>query len=404
MSFKYIYLDNHSTTPMDDEVLTSMIPYFSKHYGNYSSNEHIFGWEAKDAVEKARKSIASCINCCSDEIVFTSGATESNNLAIKGLLKAHANNTIHVITTNVEHKCVLEVLKNAPRNVEVTFLSVDSKGHVSLDDFIRSLRDNTAFVSIMFANNEIGSVNPISEIGNICRVRGILFHTDAAQALGKISINVEELNIDVLSASAHKLYGPKGVGFLYVRRDFKNKLRPLFEGGGQENGLRSGTLNVPSIIGMGKAIEKAYTDFEKNFWNYLILRNRLFEGLNTDISKISINGPELEHPDFLQSKFKSAKEASTNIKRLPNNLNVCFKGIQAPELIKALRNIAVSSGAACSSERQEPSYVLKAINLCEDNIFSSVRFGIGKFNTVEEIDETISKIYSIVSKKKQYVY
>lgn len=302
---KNIYLDNQSTTQIDSDVLEAMLPYFSEKFGNASSSEHIFGWESNEGIEQARATIANSINAKPEDIIFTSGATESNNMLIRGLIDYSANQPIHVITTETEHKCILEALKKNSPFIEFTIIPVTPEGVVEVGAIRNAIRKNTVLISVIFANNEIGSINPIKEIGEICLEHFIAFHTDAAQAMGKISINVDEYHIDFLSASAHKIYGPKGVGLLYMRRTKgKNKITPLMFGGGQENGIRSGTLNTPGIIGFAKAIKKSEEEFDHRFWKYLKLRNHLYHSLIERFSFIQLNGASIESIDGIKIKIQ----------------------------------------------------------------------------------------------------
>ncbi len=392
---KRIYLDNHATTQVRDEVLQTMLPYFIEKFGNASSSTHSFGWETKKAVEEARHYIASLINTVSQNIIFTSGATESNNLVIKGLCDA-ASEKIHIITSSIEHDCILEALYSKKNECEFTLLPVNHEGVIDVDYLQKSIRPNTRLISIMFANNEIGTIQPIKEIGELCRNNSILFHTDAAQALGKIAIDVKELGIDLLSASAHKFYGPKGVGFLYINRNNKDiVITRQMSGGHQEYGYRSGTLNVPGIVGLGTAAKLAKEEFTKEFWHIFNLRNTLYDKLTDSLSVTVLNGPSIR-TDILtieeQKKTLSAEELSKLLKRLPHNIHVSFKNIQAADLFSKLKHIALSSGSACSSSVATASHVLTAIGLEDDKIKSSVRFGIGHHNTDLEISEAAESL------------
>jgi len=357
-----IYLDNHATTPLDPRVLEAMLPYLQNKFGNPASLSHSFGWEASKAVDLARRQVASLIGAAPDEIIFTSGATESDNLAIKGVAESNRDRCGHIITVLTEHKAVLDSCKHLEHcGFEVTYLPVQNDGLMNLGEFRRALRADTILVTIMAANNETGVLQPIQEIGAICRERGLAFHTDAAQAAGKVPINVSAQNVDLLSISGHKLYGPKGVGALYVRKGPDLTVAPQIHGGGHEHGLRSGTLNAPGIVGLGKACELAQQELPEESCRIAGLRNRLRDRITSELDGVSING-SIEH-------------------RVPGNLNVSFSGIQGEDLLTALDDIALSSGAACTSDHIEPSYVLKRLGLSDDLAQASIRFGVGRFTT-----------------------
>jgi cysteine desulfurase len=376
-----IYLDNNATTQVDPRVLEKMLPYFLEHFGNAASRNHAFGWTAEEAVEKAREQIASLIHAQPKEIIFTSGATESNNLAILGVAEMYKEKGNHIITCTTEHKAVLDPCKHLEEtgHYQVTWLEVDKEGRISLDALKAAITDKTILVTIMAANNEIGTLQPIKEIGAICKERGVLFHTDAVQAVGKIPVDVEAMGIDLLSMSAHKMYGPKGVGALYVRRRAPRvKLSPIQFGGGHERGMRSGTLNVPSIVGFGEACAIGKTDMAKDADKAIRLRQRLFDGLSAELDELYLNG----HPT----------------ERLPGNLNVSFAYVEGESLLMGIKNIAVSSGSACTSASLEPSYVLKALGAGDEIAHSSIRFGIGRFTTEEEIDYTIRHVIEEVKR------
>jgi len=374
-----IYLDNHATTPVDPEVFEAMKPYLMEKFGNASSRIHSFGWEAESAVVKARKTIAEFINAKSKEIIFTSGATESINLAHFGLCESLSKKGNHVITSVMEHNAVLDSLKVLEgKGFEITLLPVDKNGFIDLTQLENSITEKTLLVSIMTANNEIGIINNVKEIGAICRKKGVIFHTDAAQAFGKIPFDVEDFNIDIASFSAHKIYGPKGVGALYIKSGLK--ITPLLYGGGHENNLRPGTLNVAGIVGFGKSVEICYNNMEKEASRLKRLRDKLYSGINSQLEDVYLNG-SLED-------------------RLPNNLNLSFKYVKAENLMSSAREIAVATGSACTSASLKPSHVLKAIGLPDDLARSSIRFGLGRFNTEEEIDYTIEKIVRIVKQKR----
>jgi cysteine desulfurase len=378
-----IYLDNHATTPMDPRVLEAMLPYFIDRFGNAASRNHPFGWEAEEAVEKARKQLADLIGATSKEIVLTSGATESNNLAIKGVAEMYSQKGDHIITAATEHKAVLDTCKRLEkRGVKVTYLPVQPDGLVNLNLLESSMTDRTILVSIMYGNNEIGTVQPIREIGALCRRRGVLLHTDATQAVGKIPVHVDSDNIDLASFSGHKMYGPKGVGGLYVRR--KNprvQLTAQMDGGGHERGMRSGTLNVPGIAGFGKAAEIARLEMPEEMARMAALRDRLKDRIFSELDEVYING--------------------TMASRLPHNLNISFAYVEGESLLMGINDIAVSSGSACTSATLEPSYVLKALGAGDELAHSSIRFGIGRFNTEEEIDYTADKIIGVVRKLRE---
>jgi cysteine desulfurase len=377
-----IYLDNHATTPVDPRVLDEMLPYFKDKFGNAASRSHQFGWEAEAAVEKAREQIARLIVASAKEIVFTSGATESDNLAIKGVAEAYRDKGDHIVTCVTEHKAVLDSCKHLEKEgYRVTYLPVGKDGLLDLDDLKRALDDQTILVSVMFANNEIGVLQPIAEIGKLCRERGVLFHTDAVQAIGKVPVNVEQQNIDLASITAHKLYGPKGVGALYVRR--KNprvELAPIIDGGGHERGMRSGTLNVPGIVGLGKACELCGQEMAAEAARLRALRDRLKDKIFAGLDEVYVNG-SMEH-------------------RLPGNLNLSFANVEAEPLLMGINDVAVSTGSACSSAAIEPSHVLKALG-AHDLTHGSIRFGIGRFNTQAEIDYVAARVVETVKRLRE---
>ncbi|MEO5970005.1 MAG: IscS subfamily cysteine desulfurase [Bdellovibrionia bacterium] len=375
-----IYLDYHATCPVDPEVLKTMIPYFTEVFGNAASRNHEFGWTAEAGVEKARKQIANLIGAHEKEIIFTSGATESDNLAIMGVAEMYHEKGNHIITTPIEHKAILDTCQFLQKKgFEITYLPVDKYGQVSAELVRNAITPKTILVSIMAANNEIGTINPMAEIGKVCKEKGVLFHTDAVQAIGKTPINVQEMGIDILSLTAHKIYGPKGIGALYVRR--KNprvRLSAMIHGGGHERGMRSGTLNVPGIIGFGKAAELAMHLMPEETARLLRLREKLWTGIQASLDEVYLNG----HPT----------------ERLPNNLNVSFAFVEGESLMMGMKELAVSSGSACTSASLEPSYVLKNIGVGEDLAHTSIRFGLGRFTTDEEIDFTIKKVVSTVKR------
>ncbi len=380
---KPIYFDNHATTPVDPRVLEAMLPYFTEHFGNAASRNHAYGWAAEDAVEKGRKQIASLIGANSKEIVFTSGATESNNLAIKGVAEMYAEKGNHIITAATEHKAVLDTCKHLEKKgCRITYLPLKGDGLVDLDMLRDAITDKTILISIMYANNEIGVIQPVKEIGKIAKERGVLFHSDAVQACGKIPVNVIEDGIDLLSITGHKLYGPKGVGALYVRR--KNprvQLTAQMDGGGHERGMRSGTLNVPGIVGLGAACEIAQREMPEESARLRTLRDKLRAKLEASLEEVYINGT-MEH-------------------RLPNNLNMSFAYVEGESLLMGINDIAVSSGSACTSATLEPSYVLKALGLGDDLAHTSIRFGLGRFNTEAEVDYVAQKMIDVVNKLRE---
>lgn len=366
-----VYLDHHATTPCDPLVVEAMLPTFSEKFGNAASRQHAFGWEAEALVERARAQVATLLGADPTEIIFTSGATESDNLAVKGAARAYAARGRHIVTSCIEHKAVLDsAARLQSEGFDVTFLPVAADGRVTLKSLEAALRPDTTLVSVMAANNEIGTLNPVAEIGALCKARGVVFHTDAVQALAYLDCNVQKLGADLLSVSAHKMYGPKGVGALYVRRrNPRISLEPLIDGGGHERGVRSGTLNVSGIVGLGRACELAAERREDDAARIAALRDRLREGLLARIDFARVNG-SIEH-------------------RLPNNLNLSFPGVNGDGLLAAIRGVAVSSGSACSSASLEPSYVLLALGQSEEVAHTSIRFGLGRWTTGEEIDYAI---------------
>jgi cysteine desulfurase len=378
-----IYLDNNATTPVDPRVLDAMLPYFREEFGNAASRSHAYGWRAEEAVEDAREKIAALIGASGKELVFTSGATESNNLAIKGVAEFYKDKGDHIITTRTEHKCVLDTCKRLERQgFRVTYLDVDKAGRVSADQVREAMTDKTILVSVMFANNEIGTVQPVAEIGALCREKGVLFHTDAVQGVGKLPFNVDEVKADLVSITAHKIYGPKGIGALYVRRKpTRVRIAPLIDGGGHERGMRSGTLNVPGIVGFGKAAELARAEMAEEGLRTGRLRLKLQEYFFSHLDRLELNG----HP----------------VHRLPGNLNVSFAYVEGEALMMAIKNVAVSSGSACTSASLEPSYVLRACGVSEELAHTSIRFGIGRFNSEEEIDYVGKYVVEQVTKLRE---
>jgi len=427
-----IYMDNHATTQVDPRVLQAMLPYFSEDFGNAASKSHVFGWRAEAAVEAARAQIALLLGCSEKDVIFTSGATESDNLAIKGVAEAYGNKGHHIITVKTEHKAVLDSCKRLermradrfeeiqrlrlaelagedvpeeklaalaqqfklerdpvldrwrrdnPAGAEVTYLPVQPDGRIDLDQLRGAITDRTILVSVMLANNEIGTLQPIEQIGAICREKGVRFHCDAVQGIGKVPFNVEQANADLVSVTAHKMYGPKGIGALYVRRKPRVRLAPIIDGGGHERGMRSGTLNVPGIVGFGKAAELARLEMPQEAPRILHLREKLRKLLFEKISGVVLNG-SLEH-------------------RVPGNLNVSFAFTEADSLMTAIKDVAVSSGAACTSASLESSYVLRACGVDEQTANGSIRFGIGRFNTEEEVEYVANLVAEKVEHLRQ---
>ena len=378
-----IYMDSHATTPVDPRVLEAMLPFFTERFGNAASRNHAFGWQAEEAVETGRKQVADLIGASAKEIVFTSGATESDNLAIKGVAHMYRNQGDHIVTVQTEHKAVIDTCKRLEKEgFRVTYLPVRKDGLVDLDELRDALGEKTILISVMMANNEIGVIQPVAEIGRIARERRILFHTDAVQAAGKVPLDVNAIHADLVSLSAHKMYGPKGVGALYVRRkDPRVLLVPVIDGGGHERGMRSGTLNVTGIVGFGKAAQIAAREMTAESATQGALRDRLLDGLRSELDEIHVNG-SLEH-------------------RLPNNLNVSFAYVEGESLLMGINDIAVSSGSACTSASLEPSYVLKALGTGDELAHSSIRFGLGRFNTAEEVDYVIDKVSSVVKRLRE---
>jgi cysteine desulfurase len=375
-----IYLDNNSTTPLDPRVLEAMMPFLTEKFGNAASRSHAYGWETEEAVENARASIAKLIGANPKEVVFTSGATESINIALKGAAEMYAEKGNHIITAATEHKATLDSAKYLEKQgCTVTYLPVDKFGAVTAEQVKAAITDKTILISLMHANNEVGTIHPIEEIGKVAKAAGVLFHVDAAQTAGKIAIDVEKMGIDILSISAHKMYGPKGVGGLYVRRtNPRVRLSPVVHGGGHERGFRSGTLNVPGIVGFGAAAEICLNEMETEAARVSALRDRLKHNLFSQLDEIFLNGDPL--------------------KRLPNNLNISFAFVEGEAMMMGLNEVAVSSGSACTSASLEPSYVLKAMGIGEELAHTSIRFGLGRFTTQEEIDFVTEKVVGVVKK------
>jgi cysteine desulfurase len=375
-----IYMDYHATTPMDPRVLEAMLPYFTEKFGNAASRNHSYGHAAEAAVDEGRSQIASLIGAKAKEIVFTSGATESDNMAIKGVADFYREKGNHIITQQTEHKAVLDACKDLERHgYEVTYLSPGSDGLVDMEALRNAIRKETILITIMHVNNEIGTIQPLREIGAVAREHGIVFHTDATQSVGKIPIDVNELNIDLLSASAHKLYGPKGVGALYVRsRNPRVRISPQMHGGGHERGYRSGTLNVAGIVGFGKAVELCAREMQTEHERILALRERLEGGLRAQLDEVYVNGHETE--------------------RLAGNLNMSFAYVEGESLLMGLSEIALSSGSACTSATLEPSYVLKALGVSDELAHTSLRFGLGRYSTLEEVDYVVRRVVEEVTR------
>jgi cysteine desulfurase len=379
-----IYMDNNATTPLDPRVLEAMMPYLTVNFGNAASRTHSFGWVAEAAVEKGREQIAQLINASSpDEIIFTSGATESDNLALKGIAWSYKSKGNHIITQKTEHKAILDSCKFLQKEgFEVTYLDVDKYGRVNPEGVRAAITDKTILISIMYANSEIGTVQPIPEIGAIARDKGVLFHCDAVQAAGKIPIDMQTTHVDLMSISGHKIYGPKGVGALYIRKKKPFiKMVPLIHGGGHEKGKRSGTLNVPGIVGLGAACEFARNEMPEEMKRLTYLRNKLRDGLSAKLDYVHVNG----HPE----------------QRLPGNLNMSFEFVEGESLLMGLKDVAVSSGSACTSASLEPSYVLTAIGVGPELAHTSIRFCAGRFNTEEEVDYVIEAVYRHVSRLRE---
>lgn len=386
-----IYMDNHATTRVDSRVLEAMLPWFTEQYGNAASASHGFGWQAKEAVDGARASLAAAIGAKAKEIVFTSGATESNNLAIRGVAESSGRRGNHIVSVATEHSAILDPLdKLSRRGYEVTVLPVIPSpdplaGRIRPEQVADAIRDDTMLVSVMLANNEIGVLQPLEEIGRICRQREVLFHTDATQAVGRVPVDVQRLSIDLMSFNAHKIYGPKGIGALYVRgRSPRVRIEPQIRGGGHENGLRSGTLNVPGIVGFALAVELALDEMPSESLRLAALRDRLYEGIVVAVSDVALNGPAL----------------SSEL-RLPGNLNLRFARVDGEALLLSMRDVALSSGSACTSAHPGPSHVLRAIGLSEEQARSSLRFGLGRFNTSDEVDWVVEKLREEVTRLRR---
>jgi cysteine desulfurase len=377
-----IYLDYQATTPMDPRVLEAMMPYFTYKFGNAHSRSHSYGWEAEEGVEKARAQLAKLIGGDEKEVIYTSGATESNNLAIKGVAEFYKDRRNHIVTTVTEHKCVLDTCRHLEQEgFTVTYLPVQQNGLIDLDALRAAVTDKTVVVSIMAVNNEIGVIQPLAEIGKICREKGAFFHTDAAQAVGKIPLDVEAMNIDLMSISGHKIYGPKGIGALYVRRKPRVRLAAMIHGGGQERGFRSGTLPTPLCVGLGEAAEICMKEMDAEAKRLTKLRDRMLKGLQAKLSDLVING-DMD-------------------KRIPGNLNISFAYVEGESLMMGIKGLSVSSGSACTSASLEPSYVLRALGVEEEMAHTSLRIGLGRFTTEQEVDTAVAELVQQVSKLRE---
>ena len=378
-----VYLDNNATTPVDPRVLEAMMPYLTEHFGNAASRSHAFGWKAEAAVEHARGQVASLINADAKEIIFTSGATESDNLAIKGVVEMHRDKGNHVITCATEHKAVLDTCKYlAEHGCEVTFLPVDEFGLVTGEQVDEAITDRTVLISVMVANNEVGTIHPVAEVGRVAKTRGVLFHTDATQAYGKVALDVEAMGIDLLSLSAHKIYGPKGVGALYIRRRKPRvRLAMQMHGGGHERGMRSGTLNVPGIVGLGAAAEICGREMPAEARRLAELRDRLHQGITSRLDQVKLNGHATA--------------------RLPNTLNLSFAYVEGESLMMKMKDVAVSSASACTSASLEPSFVLRAMGVADELAHGSIRFSLGRLTTAEEIDFALEQVVSAVKELRE---
>ena len=377
---KQIYLDNQATTPLDPEVFSAMSPWFTEKFGNASSRNHTYGWEAEEAVEIARESVAAIIGSLPKEIIFTSGATEANNIALQGAARNYQNQGRHIITLKTEHKAVMDVCQHLSKDgFDITYLPVDKDGILDVNKFEDAIRDDTILASVMHVNNEIGVIQPIKELGAICKNKNVIFHVDAAQSIGKIPLNVDDMGIDLLSISAHKFYGPKGIGGLYIRRkDPRVQLQPIMFGGGHERGIRSGTLPVPNIVGMGRACDLAADVMNEENLKITTLRDALLQGIRDENPNALVNG-SMEY-------------------RVAGNLNMSFPGVNNEAIIAAIPEIAISSGSACTTSTMEPSHVLLALGMSKEEAYSSLRFGIGRFNTEEDIQIAVKSINGCMKK------
>ena len=393
-----IYMDNHATTPVDPRVLEAMLPYFTESFGNAASRNHVFGWEAEAAVEEARSQLAEAMGASPKEVVFTSGATESDNLAILGAARMYRRKGSHVVTGATEHRAVLDTCKALENEgFEVASLSTDTIGQISPEQVREAIGERTILVSLMLANNEVGTIHRLAEIGAVCREKGVIFHTDAVQGFGKVPFDVERMNVDLASVSAHKIYGPKGIGALYIRaRNPRVRLSPIILGGGHERGFRSGTLNVPGIVGFGKAIELCRAEREEEARRLRALRRRLHDGIASRLDRVFVNGPPL--PPIGEDGALAAGQVEW---RLPGNLNLSFAEVEGEALLMGIKDVAVSSGSACTSASLQPSHVLKALGVPDELAHSSIRFGLGRFNTAEEVDFVIEATVAAVKRLRE---
>ncbi len=393
-----IYMDHHATTPVDPRVLEAMLPYFTQTFGNAASRNHVFGWEAEAAVDEARSQIASAMNAQPKEIIFTSGATESDDLAILGAARMYRRKGTQIVTGQTEHRAVLDTCQALEaEGFEVTYLGTDRYGQISAEQVRQAITDRTILVTLMLANNEVGTIHRVKEIGAICKEAGVLFHTDAVQGFGKIGFDVQEMNVDLASVSGHKIYGPKGIGVLYVRsKNPRVRLAPIIIGGGHERGLRSGTLNVPGIVGFGKAIEICLGETAEEARRLRLLRARLDHGITFRLEGVSLNGYPM--PKIGED---GALEPGQEEWRLPGNLNLSFANVEGEALLMGIKDVAVSSGSACTSASLRPSHVLKAMGVADELAHSSIRFGLGRFNTEEEVDFTIEATVNAVKRLRE---
>jgi cysteine desulfurase len=393
-----IYMDHHATTPVDPRVVEAMLPYFTEVFGNAASRNHVFGWAAEAAVDEARHAIAKALNASDKEIVFTSGATESDNLAILGVARMYRTKGNHIVTGKTEHRAVLDACAALEKEgFEVAYLAPDRFGQIAPEQVREAIGDRTALVSLMLANNEIGTIQRIGQIGAVCREKGVLFHTDAVQGFGKIPFDVEGMSVDLASVTAHKLYGPKGIGALYVRsKSPRVRLLPILHGGGHEKGFRSGTLNVPGIVGFGRAIEIAVEEMPEESKRLRLLRRRLFEGITGRLPGVFVNGEPLP-----AIGADGSLSAGVSEWRLPGNLNLSFEHVEGEALLMGLKDVAVSSGSACTSASLQPSHVLKAIGVPDELAHASIRFGLGRFNTAEEVDHVVGATVTVVERLRK---
>jgi cysteine desulfurase len=394
-----IYMDHHATTPVDPRVLEAMLPYFRETFGNAASRNHVFGWEAEAAVDEARRQVAAALNASEKEVIFTSGATEANNLAIFGVARAYREKGDHVVTGATEHRAVLDACRELEREgFTVTYLAPERDGHVAPERVAEAIGDRTILVTLMLANNEIGTINPIAAVGEICRARSVLLHTDAVQGFGKVPFDVEAMRVDLASVTAHKLYGPKGIGALSVRgRNPRVRLAPILHGGGHERGMRSGTLNVPGIVGFGRAVEISMTEMEPEARRLRLLRRRLHAGITGRLDQVYLNGPPLPAIEPDGSLVPGEEE-----RRLPGNLNLSFAGVEGEALLMGMRDVAVSSGSACTSASLRPSHVLQAVGVEAELAHASIRFGLGRENTEEEVDFAVEKVVAAVERLRSF--